>query len=107
MARKYTIEAERETEDADGNGVVVPVRVTFSFTGAGPSGGTWAAWPGCWVPPDDEEIEFLSAAVKIDGRWIGMPDEAPLSEWAEKWLDDHPDWAREHVAADEMARQDE
>jgi hypothetical protein len=113
MARKYTIEAERETEDADGNGVVVPVRVTFSFTGAGPSGGTWAAWPGCWVPPDDEEIEFHAACVLIDGRWVGIPWQAPLSEWAAKWLDEHHDEAREvagddddaaHEARDEMRR---
>ena len=39
----------------------------------------------------------------IDHRWIGIPWQAPLSEWAAKWLDEHHDEAREAAGDDDDA----
>ena len=107
MTRRHTIETERIAEDDGGEFIAASPAIEFCYSAPGPSGGTWNRQIGSFDPPDDEEIEFHAACVLIDGRWVSVPWWAPLSEWAAKWLDEHHDWAREHVAADEMARQDE
>ena len=107
MTRRHTIEAERIAEDDDGNPVqTIRILIVFGYTAPGPSGGSWNRQIGSFDPPDDEEIEFHAASVLIDHRWIGIPWQAPLSEWAAKWLDDRPDWAREVVADDDDAAQE-
>ncbi len=102
MTRRHTIEAERIAEDDGGEFIAASLAIEFNYTAPGPSGGTWNRQTGSFDPPDDEEIEFHAAYVLIDHRWIGIPWQAPLSEWAAKWLDEHHDEARE-VAGDDDA----
>ena len=103
MTRRHTIETERIATDDDGEIVAASLAIEFNYTVPGPSGGTWNRETGGYDPPDDEEIEFHAAYVLIDHRWIGIPWQAPLSEWAAKWLDEHHDDAREVVADDDDA----
>ena len=101
MTRRHTIEAERIAEDDDGNPVqTIRILIVFGYTAPGPSGGSWNRQIGSFDPPDDEEIEFIEASIEHDGKWICIPWQAPLSEWAAKWLDRHHDEAREAVGDD-------
>jgi hypothetical protein len=103
MTRRHTIETERLAEDDGGEFVAASLAIEFNYTAPGPSGGRWNRAMGGYDPPDDEEIEFHAASVLIDHRWIGIPWQAPLSEWAAKWLDEHHDEAREVAGDDDDA----
>jgi len=95
MTRRHTIEAERIADDG-GEFVAASLAIEFNHTAPAKH------WHG-YDPPDDEEIEFHAAYVLIDHRWIGIPWQAPLSEWAAKWLDEHHDEAREAAGEDDDA----
>nr|WP_294547558.1 hypothetical protein [uncultured Rhodopila sp.] len=103
MTRRHTIETERIAADDDGEFIAALLAIKFNYTAPGLSGGTWNRAMGGYDPPDDEEIEFHAASVLIDHRWIGIPWQAPLSEWAAKWLDEHHDEAREAAGEDDDA----
>jgi hypothetical protein len=94
MTRTYAISANYSDEDPDTGHVraEADVIIHFNFTPGSPD--FYDRQLGGYLPGDPEEIEFIKAEIDLGGG-KRKPACDVLSGWAESYLDDHHDEARE------------
>jgi hypothetical protein len=96
MSKTFALSANYSDEDPDTGHVraEVDVIIHFNFTPGSPS--YYDTNLGGWLPADPEEIEFDKAEIDL-GAGKCEPACPVLAAWAESYLDDHADAAREEA----------